>query len=106
MPSQTSTQENRASGVIPSAPWRVATVGVLPGYRLAVTFRDGLSGILDCSAILKSNQPGLYAPLADEPFFGQVEIEPGALTWPNGADLDPAWMHENLRRGKSWSVPF
>ncbi len=59
MPSQTSTQEDRASGVIPSAPWRVASVGVLPGYCLAVTFRDGLNGVLDCNAILKSAQPGI-----------------------------------------------
>ena len=106
MPSPTNTQENLALGVIPAAPWRVATVDVLPGFRLAVTFRDGLSGVLDCSSILTTRQPGIYAPLADLDYFQQVGIELGVLTWPNGADLDPAWMHESLRDNKTWSVPF
>ena len=30
----------------------------------------------------------------------------GVVTWPNGADIDPAWMYEQVRANKSWSVPF
>ena len=26
------------------------------------------------------------------------------VTWPNGADLDAAWMHDELRKAKTWSI--
>lgn len=106
MPSQTATQENSTAGVVPAAPWRVQAVSVLPGYRLAVTFRDGSSGIADCSAIRTAENAGIFASLADEEFFARVTVALGVLTWPNGADLDPAWMHESLASAKTWSVPF
>lgn len=73
---------------------------MLAGFRLAVIFMDGRSGIADCSSVTSSNNPGIYAPLADPGFFGQVKIELGALTWPNGADLDPAWLYDQISDGK------
>lgn len=106
MPSQTATQENSAAGVIPAAPWRVQAVSVLPDHRLALTFRDGSAGIADFSAIKTTANAGIYAPLANSDYFAQVQIELGVLIWPNGADLDPAWLYENLVIDKPWSVPF
>jgi hypothetical protein len=106
MPSQATTKENSTAGVIPAAPWRIQALSVLPGHRLAVTFRDGTSGIADCSGICSSSNPGIYAPLADESFFAQAAIELGVIVWPNGADLDPCWAYENMSFGKTWSVPF
>jgi len=106
MPSETATQENSATGVIPAAPWRVQAVSVLPDHQLAITFRDGVTGIADFSGIETTANPGIYASLADSDFFAQVQIELGVLVWPNGADLDPAWLHENLATDKTWSVPF
>jgi len=104
MPSEPAT--NIAAGIIPAAPSRIQAVSVLPGHRLALTFRDGSSGIADCSTIRTIAIPGIYAPLADPEFFNQVQIELGVLTWPNGADLDPAWLHENLSAGKTWTLPL
>lgn len=106
MSSQASTEKNSASGVVAAAPWRIQAVSVLPDYRLAVTFHDGQSGIVDCANILYSTTPGIYAQLADPAFFAQVKLELGALTWPNGADLDPGWLHDELGDKKMWSVPF
>jgi hypothetical protein len=67
---------------------------------------DGTHGAVDCSAILTSDNPGIYAPLAGPDYFGQVAVELGVPAWPNGADLDPAWLYDNLSTGKTWSVPF
>ena len=106
MPCQTTTEENSTAGVIPAAPWRIQAVSVLPDYRLAVTFRDGRYGIVDCADIKNSHAPGIYAPLAKPEFFAQVTLELGVLTWPNGADLDPHWLYEALQDKKTWSVPF
>ena len=106
MPNQTATQENPAAGVIPAAPWRILAVSVMPNHRLALTFRDGSTGLADFSAISKAAEPGIYAALADLDFFAQVKIELGVLTWPNGADIDPSWLYENIASDKSWPVPF
>ena len=106
MPSQTSAQENSATGVVAAAPWRIAAVSVLPDFKLAVTFRDGRSGIVDCVGIKKSDTLGIYAPLTDPQFFAQVTLELGVLTWPNGADLDPGWLHDELAKKNAWPVPF
>jgi hypothetical protein len=78
---------------------------VQPGYRLSITCTDGTSGIVDMSALVKSSNAGIYAALQDAQLFQQVSIEIGALTWPNGADLDPAWVHEEIGKNKTWPVP-
>lgn len=110
MSNQTVAEKDPPAGVatipIASAAWRVKAVTVLPGYRLAVTFMDGRSGIVDCTAILGSASPGIYAPLADADYFAKARLELGAITWPNGADIDPAWMYEALADKQTWSVPF
>ena len=32
----------------------------------------------------------------------QARIELGVITWPNGADLDPDWLHEDINRSGEW----
>jgi len=105
MPIETVAKEHRSAGVNPSAPWRVREVNVQPGYRLAITCNDGTSGMVDMSALVNSANAGIYSALKDLQLFQQVSIELGALTWPNGADLDPVWVHEQIGKNKSWSVP-
>lgn len=110
MSGQAIAEENPATGIAPgttpSAPWRVKALSVLPGHRLAVTFMDGKQGIVDCSKVLTATEAGIYAGLADPVFFGGVQLELGVPSWPNGADLDPAWLYDSIADGKTWSVPF
>lgn len=105
MPTETVTQAYRTTGITAVAPWRVRTVKVLPDYCLLVTCNDGMAGIVDMSRLISSEQAGIFAALKDEQLFNQVRIELGALTWPNGADLDPEWMHEGIGKNKTWRVP-
>lgn len=105
MPIETVTQEYRPAGVTAAAPWRVRAVSTLPGYRLSITCNDGTSGIVDMSALVHSADAGIFAALKDVQLFQQVSIELGALSWPNGADLDPLWVHEEIGTNKTWSVP-
>jgi hypothetical protein len=84
----------------------LAALSILPDYRLAVTFHDGTTGVVDLSAVTSGSDLGIYEPLKDPQYFAQARIELGAVTWPNGADLDPAWMHDQIRQSNAWSVPF
>lgn len=54
--------------------WSVTTLRVLPGYRLEVSFADGLKGIVDMS---QDNFSGVFAPLADESYFALATIRDG-----------------------------
>jgi hypothetical protein len=81
-------------------------VTVLPDYLLAVTFNDGRQGIVDMSAVRTSRNCGMYATLKDHETFAQATVELGVVTWPNGVDLDPAWMYDELAAAETWSVPL
>jgi hypothetical protein len=84
----------------------VKALAVLAHYRLAVTFQDGTSGIADLSALTTTPECGVYEALKDPMVFEQARLEHGVVTWPNGADIDPAWMYEQIKLAKQWSVPF
>ena len=68
--------------------------------------QDGTNGVADLSSILTAHDCGIYEELKDIALFAQARLEMGVVTWPNGADLDPAWMHDELRKSKTWSVPI
>jgi len=38
----------------------------------------------------------MVQPLKDPAFFARVLVELGALTWPNGYDLDPIALHDRM----------
>ncbi len=99
------TPKNIAPG-LRAAACRVRAVNVLPGCRLSITCNDGTNGIVDISALVNSPVAGMYAALKDAQLFQKVSIHLGALTWPNGADLDPLWAHEEISKSKTWSVPI
>jgi hypothetical protein len=65
------------------------------GYRLAVTFTDGTSGIVDLSNRLFGP---MFEPLRDPAFFAQARVDEfGAICWPNGADLAPDALYRQLK---------
>jgi Protein of unknown function (DUF2442) len=73
----------------------VVSVQHLGGYRLRVGFSDGAAGVHDFSATA-ARDGEMVRPLKDPAFFARVFVELGALTWPNGFDLDPIALHERM----------
>lgn len=77
--------------------WRMVHVRALPGFRLEVRFADGVAGTVDLSQELWGP---MFEPLKDPDYFAKVEIsEHGAPCWPNGADLAPDAIYEDLTSG-------
>ncbi|MGN6318708.1 DUF2442 domain-containing protein [Trinickia sp.] len=77
--------------------WSVTTLKVLSGHRLEVSFADGLKGIVDMS---KDKFSSVFAPLADESYFAQATICDGVVVWPNGADIAPDVMYDEVNEHK------
>jgi hypothetical protein len=80
MQSHADAQEDRAPAVRPRAPWRVAEVEALPGFRLRVRFSDGTGGTVEMAEFINSDAAGVFAVLRDEKVFRQVRITLGAVT--------------------------
>ena len=73
--------------------YRVTAMDLLGSYRLRVSFDDGSVREIDLEPILSGE---VYGPLRDPSVFTSVEIDPEVhtLVWPNGADFDPAILHD------------
>ena len=72
---------------------QVTSVEPIGPYTLRVGFDDRTSQTIDFRPVLQGE---LYGPLRDPEVFAQVHIDPEVhtLVWPNGADFDPATLHD------------
>ena len=72
---------------------RVTDFQVIGPHRLRVSFRDGVVRDIDFQIVLAGS---LFGPLRDPELFKQVRLDPEVhtLVWPNGADFDPATLHD------------
>jgi hypothetical protein len=79
---------------------------VLPDARLRVTFMDGTTGEVDMAPMLANPDTDgtVFEPLRDPAFFSLARIDLGAVTWPNGADLAPDAMHDEIRAKGVWTL--
>ncbi len=79
-----------------SAPYEIRNVEHLGGFRLRLTFADGLVSEVDLTEKLSGPVGPVFEPLKDPAFFAQVSVdaEVGTVVWPNGADLAPDALHE------------
>jgi hypothetical protein len=73
----------------------VVSVRPLGGFRLWIAFSDGSSGEHDFSATAM-REGEMVRPLRDPAFFARVFVELGALSWPNGFDLDPIALYDRM----------
>jgi hypothetical protein len=65
------------------------------GHTLWLKFEDGVSGEVDLSGEL---QGPVFEPLRDPSYFRQfvLSADLGTVSWPNGADFAPEFLHEKL----------
>ena len=72
---------------------RVESFAHVAPYTLSVVFDDGSSQTIDFGPVLRGQ---LFGPLRAPQVFGAVRLDPEVhtLVWPNGADFDPATLHD------------
>jgi hypothetical protein len=73
--------------------YRVTAVEPLGGFRLRLSFDDRSTREIDLGPVLEGE---IYGPLRDPAMFAEVSVDPEVhtLVWPNGADFDPAILHD------------
>ncbi|MBI3734317.1 MAG: DUF2442 domain-containing protein [Chloroflexi bacterium] len=73
--------------------YRVRAFEIVAPYTLRVVFDDDTCQTINFFPALAGE---LYGPLRDLTLFNQVCLDPEVqtLVWPNGADFDPATLHD------------
>lgn len=73
--------------------YRVRSFKIVADFTVAISFDDGGEQTIDFRPVLAGE---MYGPLRDLKLFNQVIIDPDVhtLVWPNGADFDPATLHD------------
>jgi hypothetical protein len=73
--------------------YSVRSFEIIGPFTLRVEFCDKTAQTIDFSPVLLGQ---VYGPLRDQTLFNRVQIDPEAhtLVWPNGADFDPATLHD------------
>jgi len=89
---------------------RVRSFQIEAPFTLRVHFNDNTEQLIDFHPVLAG---ALFGPLRDLAIFNQVKIdlEVHTLVWPNGADFDPATLHDwpqhiqaLVARAKQWQL--
>jgi uncharacterized protein YkuJ len=79
-------------------------------HVLRVRFDDDTEQVIDFAPVLRGE---LFGPLREPALFDQVRVDPEVhtLVWPNGADFDPATLHDWPRyaaslaeRARQWEL--
>ncbi len=73
--------------------YRVQDFRIVGPHTLWIAFDDKTEQVIDFRAVLAGD---LFGPLRDLELFNRVTIDPEVrtLVWPNGADFDPATLHD------------
>lgn len=110
MPKTSAAPADRPTEVAPEirhvVPWRVTSVTALPGFRLQVSFVDGVAGEVELEPFLRRPEigEGVFAPLRDPELFARARVVLGAVEWPGGPDLAPDAMYDAIRAHGRWLV--
>lgn len=72
---------------------RITDFAIVGPYTLRIAFDDQSEQRIDFEPILAGE---LYGPLRQLEIFNRVKLDPEVhtLVWPNGADFDPATLHD------------
>jgi len=89
---------------------RLVSFAIVGPHQLEVGFEDGVVRRINFLPVLEGE---LFGPLKDLDVFNQVALSPEGYTllWPNGADFDPATLHdwpeveaEFVQMAQSWAT--
>ena len=62
----------------------------LAQYRVHLWFNDGLDGEIDLANLLDGP---IFEPLKNVQYFKRFRLEGHTLSWENGADFAPEYLH-------------
>jgi len=76
--------------------YHVVEARYVGGHTVWLRFGDGREGEIDLAPVLNG---AIFEPLKDAEIFQDFTVDPDfhTLVWPNGADLAPEFLYEQVR---------
>ena len=74
----------------------VLEANALPDYRLQLRFSDGSAGTISLKDFIFADSRSIVAALRDAVAFAAVRVEGDTVSWANGFDLAPEFLHAKL----------
>ncbi len=72
------------------------------GFKVTIRFADGSSREVNLAPYLRGPT---FEPIRNAPaLFSSMQVEEGAIAWPNGADIDPDVLYYGLSPAWAESV--
>ena len=72
---------------------KVISVNVISGYKLQVTFDDGVSGIINLKEFIEH---GIFAGLKDEQLFNKVYTTGYSIAWNEELEIDAITVYAEI----------
>lgn len=69
-------------------------------FRIYLKFSDGVEGTVDLFKILKGP---VFEPLKEKEYFKNFSLNTWTLEWPNGADLAPEFLYDQVLKNHTVS---
>jgi hypothetical protein len=74
----------------------------ISGHRIRLSFNDGSEGEIDLIGVLTGP---VFQPLRDINVFKRFRLEGHTLTWENGADFAPEYLHDLMHAQSPATAP-
>jgi len=74
---------------------KILKIEKLGGFRLRLYFSDRTEGEWNFTDMV-AEDGAMVEPLKSQKYFARVFLQLGALTWPNGFDLDSIALHDEM----------
>ncbi len=78
----------------------VVEASALPDYRLWLRFSDGAVGATSLKEFVFADSRPIVMALRDPSAFAALRVEADTVTWANGFDLAPEFLHAQVSRGE------
>lgn len=72
---------------------KAINVSVLPGYKLQVTFDDGVSGIINLKDFIGT---GIFSALKDEDLFNKAYTTGYSIAWSDELEIDAIAIYAEI----------
>ena len=83
---------------------KVSKIDWVGEHRLRFPLNDESIGEYDFAKIVEETGP-MLEPLRNLDYFKRVFVEFGAPTWPNGFDVAPGWLHQEIATAGNLNRP-